>query len=165
MFVHNQQHWRGMAPEVLPPPGKRPRIIAPTPDYIRCFTDISQPQNQLGPNFHYQSPCLPASAMVKPVSFHPRQHQYGQGFIVNNPNAGFNVVLPPIIVKSVPVQDFHPQHAQGVFPLQNQREQSCAVNFLPTDNTLPRPRPVAPVSGFISSYVVECCTFRVASIY
>ncbi|XWS66355.1 hypothetical protein CRYUN_Cryun05aG0192200 [Craigia yunnanensis] len=144
MFVHNREYWRGMAAEVLPPPGKRPRI---TPDYIRSSTDISQP------NFHCRSPSLPASAssMGKPVSFHPMQHQYGQGFFVNNPpNAGFNLVVPPIMVKSVPVQDFHPQHAQRFFPLQNQREQSCAVKLLPIDNTHPAPRPVAPVSSQVT---------------
>ncbi|WRX23738.1 hypothetical protein QQP08_016225 [Theobroma cacao] len=116
MFVHHQERWQGMAPEVLPPPGKRPRIVAPIPDFIPSFTNISRSPNQPIPYFHYQNRgCIPSPS---PHSFHPMQHQQGQGFMVNNPNPGVNLVLPPTMVKPVTVQDFQLQH---------QKEQGFAV--------------------------------------
>ncbi|XVE95958.1 hypothetical protein REPUB_Repub02eG0180400 [Reevesia pubescens] len=151
-----------MAPEVLPPPWKRPRTFAPTPS---TFTNFSPYPIQPGRNFHYQNPSLPpapsmvspgtnfyyqnpglpaAPSMVNPVSFHPMpQHQH------KNPNAGVNVVFPPIMVK--PVKDFQPQRAQVFSPLQNQRGQiSFDAKFMPmgnNTNTLPGTPPVAPVSS------------------
>ncbi|XVE95957.1 hypothetical protein REPUB_Repub02eG0180300 [Reevesia pubescens] len=143
-----------MAPEVFPPPWKRPRIFAPTP---ATFTNFSRYPNQPGSNFHYQNPSLPpaasmvspgtnfhcqnpglpaATSMVNPVSFHPMpQHQH------KNPNAGLNVVFPPIMVK--PVKDFQPQHAQAFLPLQNQiRQISFDAKFMPM---VDKPKEETPV--------------------
>ncbi|XVE61139.1 hypothetical protein DITRI_Ditri06bG0015900 [Diplodiscus trichospermus] len=132
-----------MSPKFFPPPAKRPRIIVPSTDFHPPLTTMSPSLYQTASYFLYQNHGLPAPSMVNPVAFPTMHHQPSQGFMVRNPDAVVNVVLPPLVVKPVPVQDFpHQQYGQGFSSLQNQSGQGFAVKPVQVHGFNPHQEPL-----------------------